>query len=263
MRRFYDHLNKRLIYTGKPSDSKMWEELWDRESIEKLYFPKKFWRPHKTIQKITQKYLKPGSKILEGGCGLGDKVFLLRKVGYKVIGIDYALMSITRAHQFMPNLSLGCGDVRILPFKKDTFDGYWSFGVIEHFPQGYEEIIHEMNRVLCPGGFLFVTVPTLSKLRKIKAKLGLYPAFYQSDIELNDFYQFAYDSQEIICIVERYGFEVIERQGWNAYKGFSDEIPGTRYIMSFLLRYLDGIAWDLLKDFSNHMDLLVFRKGTL
>lgn len=260
MKKYYDIENKRLVYVGKRADSQMWDDRWDHESLEKLYFPKKSSRTRMTIQNITKKYLAPGSRILEGGCGLGDKVYMLKEAGFRITGVDYAKKSIRRAHAFKTELDLGCGDLRYLPFKKDSFEGYWSFGVIEHLYNGYKDIQAEMYRVIKPGGFLFLTVPVMSKLRKIKAAIGIYPHMSSQLVDISNFYQFAYDPEEVIYDMRKYGFHMLGYQELNVYKGFFDEVPGTKLFMKFLRNYIDKLTWPILKRISNHMALFVFRK---
>lgn len=259
MKKYYDSENKRLVYIGRRADSEMWNDRWDHESLNKLYSPKKSSRTRMTIQNITKKYLGPGSRILEGGCGLADKVYMLKQAGFSVTGVDYAKRSIRRAHAFKPELDLGCGDLRHLPFKKDSFEGYWSFGVIEHFYDGYKDIMTEMYRVIKPGGFLFLTVPVMSKLRKIKAAIGIYPHISSRQIDLSKFYQFAYDPEEVMSNMKTYSFNILEYQRLNVYKGFFDEIHGTILLLKFLRRYLDKLIWPVLNKFSSHMVLFVFK----
>ena len=68
----------------------------------------------------------------------------------------------------MPDLNIDFGDVRSLPYKKSSFDGIWSLGVIEHNWDGYDQILREAHRVLRSGGYFFLAFPSFSPLRKLK-----------------------------------------------------------------------------------------------
>ena len=57
-------------------------------------------------------------------------------------------MELKKIKLHWPQLDVSYGDVRALEFEDDSFDGYWSLGVIEHFPDGYEDIGQEMTRVI-------------------------------------------------------------------------------------------------------------------
>src|SRR6202040_957808 len=50
------------------------------------------------------------------------------------------------------------GDVRDLPFRDASFDAIYSMGTIEHFNET-ERAVHEMVRVLKPGGRAIIGVP--------------------------------------------------------------------------------------------------------
>lgn len=260
MERFFDSRKNRLIYVGMQADQAMWEERWAEERIEKLFSHKKLSCEDRLIIDTTRKYLPEGALILEGGCGLGNNLELLRRFNYEVIGVDYAEKTIERVRNFMPGIDARCGDLRNLAFDDGYFDGYWSLGVIEHFYHGYERISSEMYRVLKPRGYLFLTVPAMSQLRIIKARFGLYPKFVEDAETVTNFYQFAYSTEEIETSFCRQGFTLCENRGLNVYKGVPDEIPGTRLLMSALYRLFGAQMEHILSGFANHVHLFVFRK---
>jgi len=261
MMRYFDAENDRLVYIGCKADSEMWDDRWDKEDLGKLFAPRKLCATEEAIVAITGKYLPKGSRVLEGGCGLGINVQLLGRSGYEVIGIDYAAKTIEKIKVLMPSLDLRFGNLEGLQFGNNFFDGYWSFGVIEHFYHGYEKIAQEMFRVIKPGGYLFLTVPAFSRLRRLKAALGFFPLFREDSADIGAFYQFALSVEQVKKDLAEKGFEFIEHKGWNVYKGVSDEIIGSRLVMSFLCRTAEGLAERVLGAFGNHMHLIVFRKN--
>ncbi|GAI52286.1 unnamed protein product, partial [marine sediment metagenome] len=99
----------------------------------------------------TKKYLSPGAKVLEGGCGRGNKVYALYQHGYDAYGVDYAEETVKKVNQYAPELKITVDDIRNLNFEDGFFDGYWSLGVIEHFYDGYDAMLREMHRVLSEG----------------------------------------------------------------------------------------------------------------
>ena len=48
-------------------------------------------------------------------------------------------------------------DLDDLPVEDESVDGYWSLGVIEHFYDGYGEILSEMHRVIKRDGFFDIS----------------------------------------------------------------------------------------------------------
>jgi SAM-dependent methyltransferase len=260
MIRYLDKKNNRLVYIGPCADKEMWELRWKAEDIEPIILVKKLDATDKMVIEMTKKYLLPGARILEGGCGLGRYVNLLDTYGYQVIGVDFAENTVQRVRDFLPKLDVRVADLRALPFENDYFDGYWSFGVIEHFVDGYDSIASEMQRVLKSGGYLFLTVPAFSRLRLLKASLGLFQEYPSQGLAKDSFYQYAYKSVEICRSFSEYGFELITQRGFSVFKGVADELYGTRFVMRVLCHFFDAPLEKLLGSFANHMHLFVFRK---
>ena len=171
---YYNKENKRLVVIKKKADENYWETHWVSENVEKQV---KLGLCDKVIKKISNKYLPKKGKIVDAGCGVGQNVYALEKYGFESYGIDFAKETIQKTKMHFPNLKVYVQDVRHMEFPDGYFDGYWSLGVIEHFWRGYDEVIKEAYRVLKPGGFVFLTVPAMSLLRRLKAILGLYPIF--------------------------------------------------------------------------------------
>lgn len=266
---------KRIIQLENAADEKFWDERWDiknnNDSVKNILDS-----TSRLVVEKTKEYLKKKSKILEGGCGMGDKVYNLKKAGFDSYGIDYATNTVKFLNENHPDLNIVLGDVRKLPFKNSSFDGYWSLGVIEHFFDGYDDISDEMFRVLKKGGYLFLTVPTFSMLRKIKAFFGFYKRVDSSYLKDKNFYQYLISKEELIKDFESKGFESIEYLYRGGIRGLIEElgikIKTTRIsefkniqtrkksIMSILLKIITNFLNRVLKNFSPHTVLLVFRK---
>lgn len=265
MTRFYDIKNNRLVYTDKASSSEYWDKHWDKNTIEKLY-PKKIY-PFDYVVKTTKKYLPPESLIFEGGCGTGQQVFKLHNSGFKVIGVDYAEKTVEIVKKAKPELDIRLGDVRKLDFPDNYFDGYWSFGVIEHFYKGYDEITNEMQRIIKPEGYLFITFPHMSKLRKIKAGKKKYPIWESTQNDIDNFYQFALDEKQVIADLEKFNFKLIKKQHLSGIKGLKDEIKNLKKPLQKIYdsRNFFGLAMSkiisvIFSRFSSHSILLILQK---
>ncbi|MDD5327109.1 MAG: class I SAM-dependent methyltransferase [Phycisphaerae bacterium] len=266
MIRYFDKNNNRLVYVGKAANDAYWDQHWKVESskLKKQIRVK----DDRFIIGYTQKYLPPGTKILEGGCGMGCKVSALDYNGYDAYGVDYAKETIEKVNQYAPELKVKVGDVRDLQFPDNFFDGYWSLGVIEHFYDGYEKIVSEIFRVLKPGGYLFLTVPVISPLRRVKIKRGKYPEYKESEEMRGNFYQFAFEPRHIINDLKSKGFSLVDVKPCDGIKGLKDEIS----ILKPFLQYLydkrgraAGLARKILdvafRRFANHVCLFVMRKA--
>lgn len=266
MRRYFDRNNNRLVYVDKAADDIFWDHHWDAESskLERRIKVKN----DKFILNCTRKYLPSGTKILEGGCGLGGRVYTLHYHGYDAYGVDYAKETVKKVNQYAPELKIKVGDVRNLSFPDDFFDGYWSLGVIEHFYDGYEGIVSEILRVLKANGYFFLTVPVMSPLRKAKAGLKKYAEYEESEETKNNFYQFAFDPKFIIGDLKSRGFSLVDVKPYDGVKGLKDEVPVLKPFLQYLYdsenrpsRYVRKLLDTAFKHFANHMCLFVMQKG--
>jgi len=141
-----------------------------------------------------------GARVLEAGCGLGSWVRFFHSRGLIPTGLDYSEPTVRRLGKSFPELDWVVGDVRRLPFEKETYDIVVSWGVIEHLEEGPIEALKEFHRVLKTGGFLFVSVPWHSPLRafggfahngnnlaRLSDGLPRFSQYYMTEQELLDF----------------------------------------------------------------------------
>lgn len=228
MLKFADQKGERLIFINRRSDNEYWDQFWkNREVIN-------YRQSSKYFVDITKKYLPKDSKILEGGSGLGDKVKGLQAAGFNAIGVDYAIETVKDSIKRYPGLDIRVGDVRELEFEDSYFDGYWSLGVIEHFWNGYHEIIDEANRVLRSEGILFLTFPSMSMIRKIKTKTGMYKKFSNSDDIPDGFYQYALEQKNVISDLENAGFKIMKVARRSPEKGIDEEMNTISSFLKFI-----------------------------
>ncbi len=229
----YDKKTKRLLYF-KTLSSHNWDRQWNTFDIKHT---SENLSKYNLIRRITQKYLDThDGPIIEGGCGLGQFVYSLTEAGYNCIGIDTAEGTIAKIKQIFPHLDVKHMDVNRLDFPDNYFVGYWSLGVIEHFRNGYDEIIDEMFRVIKPGGYIFLTVPAMSLLRRYKALSGQYPILSKDSgsNENKNFYQFVLCPDRVIKDFCERRFIFLKSGFMYGIKGLKDEISVLRKPIEFL-----------------------------
>jgi SAM-dependent methyltransferase len=125
----------------------------------------------------------PRDTVIDLGCGSGRALLWNRDWGAATIGVDIAPFFSEEARR---EVDLAIGDLRQLPFADHTFTRAFSLDVLEHLsPDALRAMLREANRVLAPGGMLFVythvrkNAPIAAGLRGINAlarqleKIGL------------------------------------------------------------------------------------------
>ena len=227
--------------------------------------------PHSSIGifiPAVKEYLPKGSLVLEGGCGRGNLVHALNYHGYQAIGIDFAERTVKKINEAAPELDIRIGDVRNLPIEDDKLDGYISGGVIEHFWDGYDEILSEMARTIKNGGYLFITFPSMSPLRKLKTRFNLYPEANKQDLENQQkkFYQFALSENKVINELQENGFTLLKKKKVDGIKGFKDEVSLFKPILQIIydgktFYPLRQILDSVFKQFAFHMSFLIMKKN--
>jgi SAM-dependent methyltransferase len=96
----------------------------------------------------------PGDVVIDLGCGSGRTLLWNRDLGAETVGIDISPFFSQDARRQVPLL---LGDLRRLPFPGGTFTKAWSLDVLEHLsPEALGSMLREANRILVPGGALFV-----------------------------------------------------------------------------------------------------------
>jgi ubiquinone/menaquinone biosynthesis C-methylase UbiE len=122
----------------------------------------------------TMTSLGKGQKILEVGCGRGAGARLILKT-YKpsrLYALDLDIKMVRKARDYLgdneiKNVFLHVGDVFSLPFKDESLDAVFGFGVLHHVLD-WRGSLAEISRVLKVNGIYFIE--------------ELYPAFYQNAI---------------------------------------------------------------------------------
>lgn len=266
MKLFYPKKNQ-IICLREEASKGFWDDHWDldEEDIQEI---KKIGETF--ISKITSRYIKDKDKlILEGGSGIGANVSSLTNIGYRCIGVDFAEKTVEKLNIHAPKLDIRVDDVRDLDFVNDKFFGYWSIGVIEHFWDGYKNIALEMKRVLEDGGYLFVSFPYLSPLRRVKVLFNRYKK-YEGSQKPKDFYQYIMNAKSVVREFEAIGFDLIKRIPFDGIKGTKDEIRFLERILQKVYDYngdrrlyvtIKKIIDSVLSLFGSHCVLLVFRNA--
>jgi SAM-dependent methyltransferase len=243
---------------------------------------------------VIQKFIPKGSLILESGCGAGRYVKYLQDRGYKTIGLEISSDTTRMVKRVWPELNIIEGDSVSSPFLDNSFDTVLSLGVVEHWPEGPQNSLTEILRVLRPGGIALITVPCLNLVRRFKrwiwweemsrspralaAKVinrknkpmnrlkgkyqyAVYPAY-------GDFLEYRLTPQEFWHEIHRAGFKVLEHRPHGLIDGVFHELNPFQLLVKFnhwkfFPNRLGRLANDWLsrRPFAHcHMQLVVAQK---
>ena len=113
--------------------------------------------PEKILFGYLDKYVDPGSRILDIGCGSGEITKKIKEKGYVVTGLDFSSVAVKLAK----SLGLDCRLADLdngIPYDNDTFDAIWAGDIIEHvFDPIF--VLKEVKRVLVNRGLFLCTIP--------------------------------------------------------------------------------------------------------
>ena len=102
--------------------------------------------------------LKPDSKILEIGCGIGTIVSVLSSQGYDITGMDISREAIAYGLKKYGDIKLQAQPAEALSYENESFDIVLSFDLFEHIAQ-VDRHVSEVWRVLRPGGYYLFQTP--------------------------------------------------------------------------------------------------------
>jgi len=191
-----------------------WKANWQPHEIDRLMEIFKYPRVKKQLS-LYQRYLPKQEKILEGGCGLGPYLIYLRRAGYDITGVDYNEEPLNKIKKYDSTVNVKVMDVRDLKFSDESFGGYLSLGVIEHFPEGPQKAIEEANRVLKKGGIFIVQVPIMNIFLMLKYPIELVKRnkFLRRILKKPQkyyYWQQYFRAKRLKGVLEKRGFKVIE-----------------------------------------------------
>jgi len=114
-------------------------------------------------QLVKQANIQPGQRVLDLGCGTGTLTILIKQTypDVEVIGLDGDLtvlaLARTKAEKAGVSLALHTGMAFQLPYPDHTFDRVLTSLVLHHLTtENKQRALHEVARVLQPGGALYV-----------------------------------------------------------------------------------------------------------
>lgn len=121
-------------------------------------------RGEKTVESVLSYFsmsIEKGGRALDVGCGFGGLSMALQRHFNQVSGIEILDGRVEWARKRASKSEIVCGSATKLPWADEWFDLVMSTDVLEHVPFKDQELVGaELMRVLKPGGYGFITVPS-------------------------------------------------------------------------------------------------------
>lgn len=111
--------------------------------------------------KMLTGHLKTGQRVLELGCGTGYFTRELTKTGAQITAIDISpeLLEVARRDCPGENVTFEIQNAYALSYTDETFDSVVGSSVLHHLE--IDNALHEIQRVLKPGGLIYFTEPNM------------------------------------------------------------------------------------------------------
>jgi SAM-dependent methyltransferase len=154
--------------------SQGWDKIYEEPEGYKYY---DLYKPHQDMDNVANFFNERGVvKVLDIGCGLGRNLRFLQTKGFGVVGIDSSPTAIQKLSSQLDKersrTELVVGSFCNLPFENGSFHAVVSVQTLNHGTQ--EEVesgVSEVERVLAPGGAIFITVPGRIASGKVRYSL--------------------------------------------------------------------------------------------
>ncbi len=147
------------------------------ESLERQFGPIDIY----LFDQLLRGRIHAGMRVLDAGCGSGRNLVYLLRSGYEVFATDAEPASISAVRSLAASLAPGLPETnfRVEPVERMTFDDGFADVVVSsavlHFSRNdmqFADMVHEMWRVLRPGGMMFCRLASTIGMESRMRPLG-------------------------------------------------------------------------------------------
>jgi len=163
------------------------------------------------------RYVSPPARLLDIGCGTGRLLYLAKRAGWQVKGLELSAAMADRVRQRL-EVDVLAGDFLALdpaPADREAYDVVCLRHVLEHLPDanGAMTRIRALTR---PGGYFLAEMPNVEALVKkwlrLVTRLGLHRRRFPEDFMAGHCNE--YCRRSFAALLERNGFRLVR---WETY----------------------------------------------
>jgi SAM-dependent methyltransferase len=201
-----------------------WTDVWSTRQIPQITPGRGETREEQRLAEPYIAALPRGSRVLDGGCGLGGWTQYYSSRGLEVVGLDLSRETIDVVRQRLPQIAFVAGDIRSTEFPDSYFDAYFSWGTFEHFEEGLGAPLDEARRILKAGGYLILTVPYQNRrhLHRDRRPLHHWDRCFSETAGYTQrmrFYQWRLTEPELRRELEIHGFRTLKTTAMHKQQG--------------------------------------------
>lgn len=152
-----------------------------------------------TYQDLALELVRPGSLVLELGCGPGIPTGQQVSEEHRFVGVDLSASQLALARTNVPSGHLLCADMSQVEFRAGSVDAVLAFYSLIHVPrEDHAGVIDAVHRWLRPGGVFAVNLGS-----------GDDPGSFERWIDDVPMYWSAFDAATNVELVRNAGFEIL------------------------------------------------------
>lgn len=168
-----DNRLKEIVENGWGMSSETWRDLDD---YHKSFFYLELGSSKNLnfyVDRLQAINFKSFKSVLDAGCGIGQWSKALAQLNQKVTGMDLMASRVKWAKTLHSdsNLNFEEGNLVGLRYSDESFDAVFCYGVFMF--ADYEKVLSEFNRVLRPGGQLYLNVNSWGWYLHLLLKKGM------------------------------------------------------------------------------------------
>lgn len=157
--------------------------------------------------------------MLDAGCGNGKYSVPLRMRAFDVVAIDVSIRALKMLREIRDarrlDIDIMAANVFKLPFKDNSFNMIWCYGVIQHLlSEERERAVKEFHRTLNKGGYLF-----LEAFGKEDMRYGGIEVEPDTFSRKNGIIYHYFDGSELENLLKDFSFETTESRKEKRFKG--------------------------------------------
>jgi SAM-dependent methyltransferase len=215
-----------LEYFGQQANSAYWQRLWSQQELDRQHERARRGHVAWQLRATIFRFLTPGARVLEAGCGLAAFTVAMHARGFRAEGVDNETEVIARLQTRYPGIPFFVGDVRHLHgLASESYDALYSPGVCEHFREGPEDCIIEARRLIKKGGILAVSTPCLNDLHRALIRSGRL-----REPAVGEFYQYGFSIDGMERMLTSLGFDILRSRPYATLLTLATHVPAAAWI---------------------------------